>query len=183
MMALAIILLAAAADLTAATVELNQAMKDYQEMAASGKDFGESDFSITFKFFVTRDASILKESEPFTFEYSSNTRITALKSVDINTEIAESVSGVVPVQISDLKISTVITDYKLYNEDGTPSKADLINKVEATSVEGFTAFIVSFSAKRGVDPGKYYLLVTFYDKDDSDKALFDCKINIEHKTK
>ena len=152
-------------------------------MAASGKDFGDSGFSITFKFFVTKEATILKESEPFTFEYSANTRLTALTPVNINTEVAESVSGVVPVQISDLKISTEITSYKLYNADGTPSKSSLIEKVEATSVEGFTAFNVFFSAKQGVDAGKFYLLVTFYDKDDPDKELFDFRIDVEHKTK
>ena len=174
---------AALADFTAAVSELNQAFKDYQEMAASGKDFGEFGFSLTFKFIVTKEATILKESEPFTFEYSANTRITTAKSVNINTEAAESVSGIVPIQISDLKISTIITGYKLYNADGTPSNADFIKKVEATSVEGFTAFNVSFSAKQGVDAGKYYLLVTFYDEDDPDKSLFDCRIDIEHKTK
>ena len=174
---------AALKDYTAAVAELSQAFKDYQEMAASGKDFGDSGFSITFKFFVTKEATILKESEPFTFEYSANTRLTALKPVNINTEVAESVSGVVPVQILDLKISTEITGYKLYNSDGTPSKASLIDKVEATSVEGFSAFNVFFSAKQGVDAGKFYLLVTFYDKDDPDKDLFDFRIDVEHKTK
>lgn len=168
-------------DFNTVIADLDQTLKDYQTLAASGKDFGDTNFEITYKYQVSKEGNLLKESAPYVFAYSSNIRLISETSIKIDTRYAGEVSADEPIQIADSKIAVVVDKFKLYNEDGTPSDAGFVTKVEPTTVEGFTAFDVFYHAKKGANPGKFYLLVTFHDQDDP-SFIADFRIDIEHIT-
>ena len=147
----------------------------------SGHDFGASEFSIEGYSIVLKDGVEMKKSESCMFEYKSNLRIESPQEIKINTQFSESCSGIEPVIVADIKINVRITGWKLYNENGELSTSKIINKVEVSEgAVGETIFDVSFSAQKGVDAGKFYILVTY---EDEDKSVFDLMINVTHTTK
>ena len=122
----------------------------------------------------------MKKSEPFQFVYESNVRIISPNEIKINTQIAEDVGASEPLIVANSKLDVKILEWKLYKENGERSTADIIKEVKvAEATDDATIFIVSYSAKRGVDAGKFYILVTF---EDDEKTIFDLMINITHTT-
>lgn len=149
-------------------------------MIESGRDFGASEFSIEGYSIVLKDGVEMKKSESCIFEYKSHLRIESPQEIKINTQYSESLSGMEPVIVSDIKINLRILGWKLYNENGELSTSKMINKVEVseTAVDE-TIFDVFYSAQKGVDAGRFYILVTY---EDEDKDVFDLMINVTHTT-
>ena len=170
----------------AAISDLDKAVKDFQTLIASGKDFGPIDFKVSYKYQVLKGADVLKASSNFPFEYAGgNTRVETEDVIKMDTQFAASVSGNENVVIpgSDAGSGAIVIDgFKLYNEDKTPSDADFIKGIEATTVDNKLAVNVSYKATQGVNPGKFYALVSFHPKGDTE-TFFDLVLHLEHKTK
>lgn len=160
-----------------ALAEMNALMSNVNNAIASGKDYGPSVFDISYKCVVMEENRTLKASDTFTFSYECNTRIDNGDELIICvSEDTESGNALVSISKDELKLT--VLGYKLYEPDGTPSKADIIKNVEIQSVPGNTGFLISYQAKKGLDEGEYYLLITFRDRSDE----YDYKVKVTHKS-
>lgn len=154
--------------------------KKFVDASAIGKDFGASEFKLKYSCILYKDGAILKKSDLFEFEYISNVRILSPEEIKINTEHAEEYSGSQNVLVAESKLNVKIVSWKLYKENGEPSNSSIIKSVKVSDdATDKTIFNVLCSAKKGVDAGKFYILVTF---EDEDKMEFDLKINVTHIT-
>lgn len=160
--------------------QLKNLQAQIADKVAMGKDFGASEFKTPYFCYLYKNGKEMKKSEPFQFVYESNVRIISPNEIKINTQIAEDVGASEPLIVANSKLDVKILEWKLYKENGERSTADIIKEVKvAEATDDATIFIVSYSAKRGVDAGKFYILVTF---EDDEKTIFDLMINITHTT-
>lgn len=159
-----------------ALAELKALKGEFDEAIASGKDFGASQFILSYKCNALKGASPIKSSEAIDFEYKSNTRIKSSEDLRIDM-LGAVVSGSEPIKVLDEKADLKILGYKLYEPDGTPSSSKIITKVNVLSNSESTSFEIFFKATKGVDSGKFYLLIEFQDGTDT----FDYKVDIEIK--
>lgn len=159
-----------------ALTELKALKGKFDEVIASGKDFGASQFDLSLQCRALKGVSPIKSSEAFDFVYTSNTRIPAAKGITIKMLGAE-VSGSEPILVYDGEADLKIQGYKLYEPDGTLSASKIIRKVDVLSSPESTSFEIFYKATKGVDSGKFYLLIEFNDGSDT----FDYKVDIEIK--
>ncbi len=148
----------------------------FDEAIGTGKDFGASQFALSLQCQALKGASPIKSSETVDFAYTSNVRIPAAKGITIKMLAAE-VSGSEPIEVFDGEADLKILGFKLYELDGTLSDSGIIKKVNVLSNPESTSFEIFYKATKGVDSGKFYLLIEF--QDDSD--TYDYKVDVEIK--
>lgn len=158
--------------------ELKALKSSFNAALETGADFGASEFSFSCKCVVTKEIEVLKASENFVFKYQSNTRIVSAEKIVIALAGAESVSGSVPIRVSDRKEDLTILGFKLYDKDSNPSNFDLIKKVEVQTDPENTVFVVNYKATKEFDKGNYYILIQFQD---IASDVFDLMVNVEIK--